>query len=421
MEAVRSFDATHNRNLRELNHLQSTLADLTRVLAASRAFTPGREDSLIRFGGQGERWQSSAVRLAQTETAPDRIRWRPPRRYAFRQRAGRVHPPGRRRRRSRTKTCSTTSPRMTRMRTMRPTPIPRIERDTKMEEEIEQEKIHADRKADRGRPGARARAWTRCACICATSAAIRCLTGEEELELAQTDRRRQGRPKSGWNPATVTDPDSIYELEQIDCHRQGSAQQAGAQQPAPGRQRRQALHRPRSQLPGPDPGRQHGPAARRGQVRPHAGLQVQHLCHLVDSPGHQPRHRRPGAHHPHSRAHGGDHQPPGARQAATAAGAWTASRPSRKSRWKWSSWSRPSADAIRAAWTRRTAAGPGAGARAGARVRQGAPHPAPEPGAAEPEYAGRPGGKQLPGRLHRGRQPARSGGFGQPPPASRSR
>jgi DNA primase len=33
-EAIRSFDAINNRNLRELNHLQSTLAELTRVLAA---------------------------------------------------------------------------------------------------------------------------------------------------------------------------------------------------------------------------------------------------------------------------------------------------------------------------------------------------------------------------------------------------
>ena len=38
------------------------------------------------------------------------------------------------------------------------------------------------------------------------------------------------------------------------------------------------------------------------------GLQVLHLRHLVDPPGHHPRHRRPGPHHPHPRAHGGDHQ-----------------------------------------------------------------------------------------------------------------
>ena len=43
-------------------------------------------------------------------------------------------------------------------------------------------------------------------------------------------------------------------------------------------------------------------------VRLHQGLQILHLRHLVDTPGHHPRHRRPGAHHPHPRAHGGDHQ-----------------------------------------------------------------------------------------------------------------
>ena len=35
-DGARSFDATNNRNLRELNHLQSTLADLTRVLVVQR-------------------------------------------------------------------------------------------------------------------------------------------------------------------------------------------------------------------------------------------------------------------------------------------------------------------------------------------------------------------------------------------------
>ena len=38
------------------------------------------------------------------------------------------------------------------------------------------------------------------------------------------------------------------------------------------------------------------------------GYQVLHLCHLVDPPGHHPRHRRPGPHHPHPGTHGGDHQ-----------------------------------------------------------------------------------------------------------------
>ena len=38
------------------------------------------------------------------------------------------------------------------------------------------------------------------------------------------------------------------------------------------------------------------------------GIQVLHLCDLVDPPGDHPRDRGPGAHHPYSRAHGGNHQ-----------------------------------------------------------------------------------------------------------------
>ncbi len=37
-------------------------------------------------------------------------------------------------------------------------------------------------------------------------------------------------------------------------------------------------------------------------------IQVQHLCHLVDPPGHHPGHRRPGTHHSHTGAHDRDHQ-----------------------------------------------------------------------------------------------------------------
>mgnify|MGYP000747879458 CR=1 FL=1 len=40
----------------------------------------------------------------------------------------------------------------------------------------------------------------------------------------------------------------------------------------------------------------------------HQGLQVLHLRYLVDSSGHHPRYCRPGPHHPHPRAYGGDHQ-----------------------------------------------------------------------------------------------------------------
>ena len=79
-------------------------------------------------------------------------------------------------------------------------------------------------------------------------------------------------------------------------------------QPASGRLHRQALCGPRHAVPGPDPGGQPGPDQGGGKVRPHQGLQVLYLRHLVDPPGHHPRHCRPGPHHPHPGAYGGDHQ-----------------------------------------------------------------------------------------------------------------
>ncbi len=49
------------------------------------------------------------------------------------------------------------------------------------------------------------------------------------------------------------------------------------------------------------------------------GLQVLHLCNVVDPPGHYPRHCGPGPYHPYSRAHGGDHQQGKESQQPTAA------------------------------------------------------------------------------------------------------
>ena len=51
------------------------------------------------------------------------------------------------------------------------------------------------------------------------------------------------------------------------------------------------------------------------------GIQVLHVRHLVDSPGNYARHRRPGAHHPHSRAHGRDDQQARAHPAPASPGA----------------------------------------------------------------------------------------------------
>jgi RNA polymerase primary sigma factor len=70
---------------------------------------------------------------------------------------------------------------------------------------------------------------------------------------------------------------------------------------------------PRPPVPRPDPGGEHRPHEGRRQVRVSARLQVLDLRHLVDSPGHHPRHRRPGADDPNPRAHDRDHQQAGAR------------------------------------------------------------------------------------------------------------
>ncbi len=82
----------------------------------------------------------------------------------------------------------------------------------------------------------------------------------------------------------------------------------GRGQPAPGRLRRQEIHQPRPVLPRSDPGRQHRPDEGRREIRVSARLQVFHLRHLVDSPGHHALHCRPGAHHPHPGAHDRDHE-----------------------------------------------------------------------------------------------------------------
>ena len=79
-------------------------------------------------------------------------------------------------------------------------------------------------------------------------------------------------------------------------------------QPAPGGLDRQEVHEPRPAVPGPDPGGQHRPDEGGGEVRVAARLQVLDLRHLVDPPGHHPRHRRSGAHDPHPRAHDRDDQ-----------------------------------------------------------------------------------------------------------------
>ena len=89
----------------------------------------------------------------------------------------------------------------------------------------------------------------------------------------------------------------------------------GRSQPSPGRFGGQKVRQSRPAPAGPDPGRQHRPDARRRQIRIPPRLQVFDLRHVVDSPGHHARHRRPVAHHPHSRSHERVHEQVPARDA----------------------------------------------------------------------------------------------------------
>ena len=82
----------------------------------------------------------------------------------------------------------------------------------------------------------------------------------------------------------------------------------GRGQPPPRDLDRQEIHQPRPAVPRSDPGRQHRPDEGGRQIRIPPRLQVLDLRDVVDPAGDHPLDRRPGAHHPHSRAHDRDHQ-----------------------------------------------------------------------------------------------------------------
>ena len=83
-------------------------------------------------------------------------------------------------------------------------------------------------------------------------------------------------------------------------------------------------------LPRPDPGRQHRPDAGGRQVRVPPRLQVQHLRHVVDSPGDHPGHRRPGPDDPHPGPHDRDDVASCATSRRSCCRRWAASRRSRR-------------------------------------------------------------------------------------------
>ena len=135
------------------------------------------------------------------------------------------------------------------------------------------------------------------------------LNAEQEVDLAKrieaglyAERLRQVEERNQKLAAAAPRP-------ALDRPRRRAGQEPPAGgEPAPRGLAGQALHRPRHGLPRPDPGGQPRPDPRRREVRLHQGLQVLHLRHLVDPPGHHPRHGRPGPHHPHPGAHGRGHQ-----------------------------------------------------------------------------------------------------------------
>ena len=60
------------------------------------------------------------------------------------------------------------------------------------------------------------------------------------------------------------------------------------------------------------------------------GYKFSHLRHLVDTPGHNQGHRRPGPNHSHPSPHGGDHKQAHAHQPAAGTGTLDASPPARR-------------------------------------------------------------------------------------------
>ena len=127
--------------------------------------------------------------------------------------------------------------------------------------------------------------------------------------------------RMGYDPEVPDQHEAARPQGRDRGHRARRARAADLGQPAAGRVDREEVHRPRDVVPGPDPGGQHRPDPGGREVRLREGLQVLHVRHVVDPPGHHPGHRGPGADDPHPGPHGGDDQPPDPRLARAPPGA----------------------------------------------------------------------------------------------------
>ena len=156
---------------------------------------------------------------------------------------------------------------------------------------------------------------------------------------------------------------SLVQFQRRQGARRPREERADRSEPAPGRVDRQEVHEPRAAVPGPDPGRQHRPDEGGRQVRVPARLQVLDLRDVVDPPGHHARHRGPGAHDPHPRAHDRDDEQAGARAALPGSEARPRARRPKRSRKKWRCRSR------RCRWCSRSRRSPSPSRRRSARTR----------------------------------------------------
>ena len=149
---------------------------------------------------------------------------------------------------------------------------------------------------------------------------------EEDTQEPLSARSRSSRLK--LKAMTDTLEQAPGELKQTldtilrgECAGRAGEEGAGRGQPPPRRLDRQEVHQPRPAVPRPDSGRQHRPDEGGRQVRVPPRLQVLDLRDVVDPPGDHPRHRRPGAHHPHPGPHDRDDQQADSHLARARAGA----------------------------------------------------------------------------------------------------
>ena len=136
------------------------------------------------------------------------------------------------------------------------------------------------------------------------------LTKDDEVRLAQAIEAGAAGPRRDRGRRRPSRPARKRELRRELRARRGRRAHLRAVEPAPGRVDRQEVPGLGPAAARPHPGGQPRPDARRREVRLAQGLQVLDLRHLVDPPGHHPRHRQHRPHHPPARPRRRHARPP---------------------------------------------------------------------------------------------------------------